>query len=232
MSNLGCRDQPILNLSGLNIIPDYLNFLLYEPWEWIVYQCILPLLIIFGLISNVLFLYTVMQTPSLRTTTYMYLINLSIADILTLLFYGIPVMANYHLSLVKGNEIPALYYIRQTGTFIFISTSINFVTLVSFERFLAICYPIRHHMMKGNQRTIKLVIITWAISSLSVLQILFYKSKAFCIIWPKLTSTDNFPEVLTFFNLDHSVYYVLFLIVWCLIQYSQKYICMSNYTLL
>ncbi len=78
---------------------------------------------------------------------------------MTLLIYGIPIAMTYQLSPVRGNEIPVLFYIRYTGTFLFYGASITFVSLVSFERFLAICYPMRHRLMKGNQRTIKLIII-------------------------------------------------------------------------
>ncbi len=235
MSNLAC-DQPILNVSALNTIPDFLNGLLYEPWEWIVYQCFLPLIISFGVISNILFMYTVIWTPSLRTATYMYLINLSIADIMTLLGLGIPVVTNYHLSPVKGDEIPALFYIRQTGSYIFYGASVSFVTLVSFERFLAICYPIRHRIMKGNQRTIKLIIITWIISSVLAVQIFFFESTNVCIVWPKLPSTDNFPIQITlfYFNFNYTSTCIFALLFWCLtlfanvFMYAKLYIALNN----
>ncbi len=214
MSNLSC-DHNILNFSAVNTIPGFLNDLLFQPWEWIVYQCIWPLLICFGVISNVLFLYTVIRTPSFRTTTYMYLTNLSISDLMTLIFFIIPKMMIYHISPVR-REIPKLFYIHQTSGYLFFGASVGFVTLVAFERFLAICYPIRHRIMKGNQRTIKLIIITWMITALSSVLVLFYESHTFCIIWPKWMSTDNFPVEVTSFYLNYNVHYVGGLIFWCL----------------
>ncbi len=155
MSNLSC-DQPVLNLSDLNTISDYLNGLLFQPWEWIIYQVIWPLLIAFGVISNLLFLYTVIRAQLFRTTTYMYLTNLSIADIIALLLFGIPKIMIHHGSPLRS-ETHLLFYFSQISGYLF--SSVYFVTLVSFDRFLAVCYPIKHRIIKGTKRTIKLIII-------------------------------------------------------------------------
>ena len=46
--------------------------------------------------------------------------------------------------------------------FFFFVSPLLFVTLVSAERYLAICHPIKHHLLKGTKRTIKLICIVFA----------------------------------------------------------------------
>ena len=45
--------------------------------------------------------------------------------------------------------------------------SLCFVTVMTLERFLAICHPIKHHLMKGNRRTVKFILVSW-IASLTI----------------------------------------------------------------
>ena len=61
------------------------------------------------------------------------------------------------------------------------------VTLVSLERYLAICYPLKHRIMNSKSRTITLVVTTWSIAAVLAAIVSLGQSElvVICIIWPE-----------------------------------------------
>ena len=81
--------------------------------------------------------------------------------------------------------------------------SLRTVTLVSLERFLAICYPIKHHLIKGTRRTNKLICLVWCISLCYALPSLFvWKTLNTCIIWPDDSAFADYPNQYTYRQID------------------------------
>jgi hypothetical protein len=126
--------------------------------EWIMYYLIWPCIILLGLVGNTTFIMTVIHTPALHTATYKYLVNLSISDLLTLLSSGIPDIAYYTTSRgYRENH----HIIFQMASYFFFLCSIATITFVSLERFLAVCHPIKHRLLKGTKRTNVCICFSW-----------------------------------------------------------------------
>ncbi len=78
------------------------------------------------------------------------------------------------------------------------SSYFGFVTLVSSERYLAICHPIRHHLLKGLKRTFKLICLVLLVAlggTLVVIQY-FLKYSTACIRWPSDSKYFNYPRII------------------------------------
>ena len=196
MANSCDANQTILNLT---YVTDLSGFV-FTTWEWIIYQIIWPCIILFGICNNASFIWTVINTPPLHTSTYRYLVNLAISDLLFLITNYIPRIVYYNESRPLRKGLP---YIVNTFVFLPVYCSLGTVTLVSLERFLAICYPIKHHLLKGTRRTKKLISSMWCISlCLALLHplLLFIsgsRSKSICIIWPDDTAYADYPNQYT-----------------------------------
>ena len=171
-----------------------LSGLVFTSREWILYQIMLPSFIVFGICTNVSFIWTVINTPSLHTSTYRYLVNLSISDLLFLIINYISQIIHYHTSPLK-NSVPIIV---TTSSYMLLICSLGTVTLVSLERFLAICYPIKHHLIKGTRRTNTLICSVWSISFCYALPTLsFGDTLIICIIWPDDSAFTNYPNQFT-----------------------------------
>ena len=78
------------------------------------------------------------------------------------------------------------------------SSSLGFVTLVSLERYLAICHPIRHHLLKGLKRTFKLIglvlLIALGGTAFTIQYVRTYSSA--CVLWPSDSKYFNYPNTM------------------------------------
>ena len=186
------------NLSETSISADYF----YLPSEWIVFKIIWPFIIAFGLLSNATFVSIVARIPCMRTITNAYLVNLAVSDMIFLLSVGIHNITIYAASPVRmdrsflaGTLSTFGCLFPELGQSICFVGSTCFVTLVSLERFLAICHPIKHHLMKGSLRTTRLITIAWIISFLTSFTTIpvFNYLKETCITWPADAKFEEYP---------------------------------------
>ena len=164
-------------------------FIFYLSGEWFLYQIAWPAIIIFGFMTNISFLITVYRDSSFHTATYVYLVNLSCADLIALLSIGlVDGVIMYHLN----TPIRGVVSINVCSGIGFVTTmsfgaSLFFVTLMSLERFLAICYPIKHHLMKGNHRNVKFILATWIASIITAGSAIsvYHNDLVLCILLPE-----------------------------------------------
>ncbi len=76
------------------------------------------------------------------------------------------------------------------------SISIGFITLISVERYLAICAPMKHLMMKGTKHTLKMIIAVYII--MLVLCIVFvsgHELRSTCYLWPSDETFSHLPVI-------------------------------------
>ena len=207
----------------------FFSIFIFTSWEWILYQIIFPCMIVFGVCTNISFIWTVINTPTLHTITYRYLVNLSISDLLFLLMYYIPRIVNYHKSPLRNVLLPIFY----AFDYYIFCVSVGSITLVSFERFLAICSPIKHHILKGTRRTNRLICSVWcAPFCLAIPYVLFSDTTIICIIWPEDIAYADYPNQWTTststhwtFELMHYMNFVVFfsLLIFNNVLYTKIY---------
>ena len=125
----------------------------------------------------------------MHTITNFYLGNLAIADLMTLLLTSIRYFRQFYGSrgFVKAENIESSVWctLDKAVPHVFFFASVGFVTLVSLERFLAVCFPIKYRNANSKARAIKYVTFTWilAIATTGVMLPAWWKVTRFCVVW-------------------------------------------------
>ena len=144
-----------------------LYYYVYFPNEWIVFSFIWPLLIFIGLSGNISFIFTVTRVPILQTSTYIYLVNLAFVDLLTIIVRPIRTIVPYYTGQLRWTVSTNIIYDALTSAvsaFCY-SASTGLIFFVTLERFLAICHPIKHYLLKSTRRTCKLIVYVYILTS-------------------------------------------------------------------
>ena len=94
----------------------------------------------------------------------------------------------------ESNLDCVVYYMT---TRLWYCASVILLTFISTERFLAICAPLRHRLMIGKKRTLKLLILAWSLASLCTVAGAPGKLRlqTSCLIWPPGEKYQNLPTV-------------------------------------
>ncbi len=185
---------------------DLFNYI-YRPHELILYTFVTPCIILIGFIGNTSFIWTVVRVSSLHTSTFIVLCSLAFTDLITLTGIG---MYEYNIlvSPIRLVGLPILYNIGNTIMVFGFFASVGLVTLVSLERYLAICHPIKHHLMKATKRTVRLSLIIMAVS-LSFTGILMPQTLladlVSCFIWPLDDQFKDYPRQISMVTLMFEV---------------------------
>ncbi len=196
-----CEPQHTIDLSNATSISIYI---MYTAHEWIAYLIVWPCIILCGLSGNMTFIWTVMRTPSLHTMTFKYLVSLAVSDILTVLCFGILNIVYFTTSMLRGRSF--VFYLLPTFVLL---CSVGTITLVSVDRFLAICHPIKHRLVNGTKRTNLLLCCTWSVSFCYAL--LVYPTIipwTYCLIWPNHSQYNDFPHYLHITGFTWVFYYI------------------------
>ena len=155
-----------------------------------------------GMIGNCAFLITVFHIPCMRTVTNAYLSGVSVADIMFLCWSAIRtslILATRPLK--NGGPIRKEFSCVVSDGFSYFCylASLIQVTLVSMERFCAICLPIYHRRVSGRSRTKKLIFTSWILAFVFTAAMVpkFGRLDVECVKWPD----DKFDD------LPHKIWY-------------------------
>ncbi len=169
---------------------------IYQPYELVSYTFVVPFIILMGFVGNASFIWTVVRLSSLHTSTFIGLCFLAFADLFTLIGIGIN-KYNILISPIRFVGSPVVYNVGNTITWFSFFVSVGLVSLVTLERYFAICHPIKHHLIKGASRTIKLSLIIIA-SSLPLTGITMTPTlgthSVLCFIWPLDEQFKDYPR--------------------------------------
>ena len=162
----------------------------------------IPLVFIIGFVGNVAFLLLLARVKMMRTITNFYLANLAAADTITLSLITMSRLWKYvdfKQVQVKSSPFHSNFGCGMYSFTIHLSSlsSILFITIVSFDRYFAICHPLQYRNTKIKTRggcfLTSLIWITSAV--LSFLRSLASGKLVYiCIRWPPNTKYRYFPD--------------------------------------
>ncbi|XP_072046882.1 somatostatin receptor type 5-like [Amphiura filiformis] len=136
-----------------------------SPEDRFFVSILLPAIAICGLFINAAFVYVVYKVPGMRTITNLYLVQLSISDMGTAFFLTFESVHAYLLSPEYNlKQIPGIgcsFY--ALGIYVFYLSGVNFIFIVTIERYFAICRPMKHRMFRGTSRARDTSIVCWII---------------------------------------------------------------------
>ena len=164
-------------------------YFLFNPFEKIIITIIFPIIFILGFVGNIGFLFVIARVKEMRTLTNFYLANLAVADMLYIILQAIRNCGTYAYYGIRNAEFFKTDIECSIGYGTILMTlyaSLLLVTLVSFERFIAICYPLKHRMVNTTRRTITLTFTTWliAVGMAAVVVPGWGSVSRVCLIWP------------------------------------------------
>ncbi|XP_070559814.1 thyrotropin-releasing hormone receptor-like [Ptychodera flava] len=141
---------------------------------------IIWLLILFvGLLGNVAFMYVIIRVRWMRTVTNYYLMNLSLADV-AFLVGNLPIEVAGLYSMSLGNL--AVCIITALVTYLSQYVGMFSITILSIERYYAICSPLTAKKLSSKSRSMRLIVFAWIAALL--FSSVFLVS---CILEPKIS---------------------------------------------
>ena len=175
--------------------------ILYSTQAILRVKVIIPLIFVIGFLGNVAFFLLLARVKKMRTITNFYLVHLAAADLMMLTLDMMFKSWRYIDSIVLWSHpfhtsFGCAMFIF--GYYISSSASTLLITLVSFDRYFAICRPITYLKIKKNKRAVGFVVLfLWIVSAvLAVLNTLrFGKLVQVCLIWPSSDKYIMFPNV-------------------------------------
>ena len=133
--------------------------------------------ILVGVPSNLLILVSILRQRLYREPTYIFLLNLAIADLLMCLFYmPFTVVAGFTGEFLFGSTDTARCRVCQYSGLImtvFSLVTLHILTLLSLDRFLFVKCPLKYYTIVSSRRCLAAVLSVWALCSIISLPPLF-----------------------------------------------------------
>ncbi len=185
MNSMVTNDSCDFQLSSDEAIP-----FLYNIYHKIMFLGFVPLIVTVGLLGNLALLYVVYRIKSMRNTTNFYLYNLAVSDTALLVASGVQNLTSYYtIPISKGVALSSPTgmgcLLHEMTVRLFYFASVFFVWLVTYQRYLAICHPVKYLKVKGNRFSLKMTAGAWIVSLLiSVTAYPYNKVFYWCVSWP------------------------------------------------
>ncbi|XP_045482182.1 pyrokinin-1 receptor-like [Harmonia axyridis] len=130
---------------------------------------VVPVIVIYsvifltGVVGNISTCIVISRNKSMHTATNYYLFSLAVSDLLLLLF-GLP--QEVYLIWSRYPYIFGATFCFLRGLFAEISSNatVSIITAFTVERYLAICHPLRSHMMSKLSRAVRIIFGIWFFS--------------------------------------------------------------------
>ncbi|XP_033097390.1 somatostatin receptor type 5-like [Anneissia japonica] len=161
--NADCDDVHFYNMSGANP-----SDLLYTDWQETATVILMPILLAFGLITNLCFIFMVYRVPDMRITINMYLVSLAVADTSFLITSISDKLVRHAISPLYGDVGD-----RGTAgcilTSFFINTALMaselHILILAVERYYSVCRPLKAHI-NPRKRALRLLTAIWLVSAI------------------------------------------------------------------
>ncbi|XP_071786552.1 neuromedin-U receptor 2-like [Asterias amurensis] len=177
------------------------TWLLYYPADRVIVPFVMSTVMAFGLLTNLAFLLVVVRVHRMRTATNHYLVQIALSDMAFLIFgagarimyfRASPVSSDHRMAGAAGCIV--IPFLNSMAYF----ASLFFTALVTREKYLAVCRPLEHRMLRGRPRIIRLTLSVWCVAVLISATLIpaSYLFEPFCIKWPDSWSTKtNLPDI-------------------------------------
>ena len=154
-----------------NSSDDSLQQYFYSGYNYYIVTIGIPVVVFMGVLGNISLLYVFCRIKRMRNITNFYLANLAIADVGVHIAASLQYFGSYiHSAPFDVSEIgytfqtPVGCALPNLLNYAFYFASIWFVTVVATERFLAVNWPLKHRMIQGKRRALRLVFAVWLTS--------------------------------------------------------------------
>ena len=180
-----------------------LNFVIdsFDPFEMVV----LPIIGLIGILANSSFLFVVWKIRSMRTNINKYLSALAVVDI-SVFVYGFGERYLKRISPITFDSHSRTF--GSAGCAVNLSVEVTyycsllFMTLISLERYYAVCKPLQHRTFTGGKRTRRHILIAFLVAVFIVLCLIPYRGIPtwVCLLYPQNGKYDNFPKKVVWCN--------------------------------
>ncbi len=136
-----------------------------------IFSILLIIVMVIGVVGNLLVIYVVLNYGRLKTVTNTYLLHLAFSDLVFL--SGIPFFVSSLITRawIFGGFVCKLFFLTQ-GVNQY--TSIIILALLSFDRYLAVCYSAKSVIWRSRVNPNLLLILTWILSFILMLPIIIF----------------------------------------------------------
>lgn len=114
-----------------------------------------------GFLGNLMVVYVVWRSRSMRTTTNCYLVSLAVADVLLLVSAPLPTLVEYFLiidqSLSGAGGCSLMVFCQYLG----VNLSSLSITAFTVERYIAICHPMKAQTLCTISRARRIICCLW-----------------------------------------------------------------------
>ncbi len=142
------------------------HFFGYSTADWVVSLIVIPSISVFGIFCNLATILVVYRIKYMRTVTNVFLVSLAIADS-SLLFvivitniWSFAVSPKYNL-LGQTFDINFGCFMKNFLVYLFYYASLWIITMVSIERFIAVCRPLLHRRISSKRRAFRITVGSW-----------------------------------------------------------------------
>ena len=132
---------------------------------------ITPIVVCLGSMFNLAFLFVLYRVEEMQTLTNFYLANLALADLGNLVSFGVHYVSQYINSPMYTILHGGWAYQRVWGCVLsslsgywFYFASVFLLTIVVFDRYMAICFPLKYRVMKTKSYVARVTCILWIVS--------------------------------------------------------------------
>ena len=178
-----------------NYTVEYYDKYKYSQASWSFVVVFVPLVSAFGILSNCAFIFVVYRVQSMRNVTNIYLVNLALADSSLLVAAFSQYIGDYVVSPVYDLHFSfhTAFGCAVPNFFIYLCyyASLWTITLVSIERYLAICHTFWHRLVSNKTRAFRMILLVWIISLLFALLAAPYTPIKICLMSSPLDSTTK-----------------------------------------
>ncbi|XP_015186351.1 PREDICTED: tachykinin-like peptides receptor 86C [Polistes dominula] len=196
-------------------------------WQKLSWSLIFAIILLIATGGNIIVMWIVLAHRRMRTVTNYFLVNLSLADLMMSLFN----CAFNFIYLLNSNWPFGVVYctINNFIAPVTVASSVFTLVVISFDRYMAIMYPLKRHM--SRRRTILTLISIWTISSILAIPSLLYskitktrysnnKTRISCYLsWPDgkyLNSKTGYSYDILFFSMTYLIPIVLMAVFYTL----------------